>query len=173
MDQKANQTATSTNISNRPTENQIEPGNYKKGHIRVLGLDIAIENPRGSKRFWKNPDGKLNYNVLKHHYGYIKNTLGKDGDHLDVYLGPDVESQNVYVINQINFKNSFDEHKILLFFNTLRDATEGYFDCYSGDWNNVMSVHRLSIDDFKLWLKNNKFNTPITNKYFNLGSQNE
>ena len=33
-----------------PTEPQKEAGNYKKGHLSLHGLDISIENPRGSER---------------------------------------------------------------------------------------------------------------------------
>ena len=33
-----------------PTDAQKEAGNYKKGHVRLNGLDISIENPQGSTR---------------------------------------------------------------------------------------------------------------------------
>ena len=54
-----------------PTEAQIEAGNYKKGHVRINGLDISIENPAGSKR-------RPEWPALQNHYGYIKGTIGKD-----------------------------------------------------------------------------------------------
>jgi len=34
----------------QPTTAQKDAGNYKKGHIRINGFDIAIENPDGSQR---------------------------------------------------------------------------------------------------------------------------
>jgi hypothetical protein len=33
-----------------PTEAQKEAGNYRKGHVRVHGLDITIETPQGAER---------------------------------------------------------------------------------------------------------------------------
>ena len=33
-----------------PTAKQKEAGNYAKGRVRFAGLDIAIENPKGSER---------------------------------------------------------------------------------------------------------------------------
>lgn len=53
--------AAATSVQNdlpAPTQAQIEAGNYKKGHIKVHGLDIAVENPRGSERRGTDPDGK-------------------------------------------------------------------------------------------------------------------
>lgn len=45
-------------VNTEPTEGQKEAGNYKKGHVRIDGLDITIENPKGSKRSGKDADGK-------------------------------------------------------------------------------------------------------------------
>ena len=37
-------------VDTNPTDAQKEAGNYKKGHIRLDGYDITIENPKGSER---------------------------------------------------------------------------------------------------------------------------
>lgn len=37
-------------INLAPTDAQKEAGNYKKGHVWIQGLDITIENPKGSVR---------------------------------------------------------------------------------------------------------------------------
>lgn len=62
-----------------PTDAQKEAGNYKKGHVRINGHDISIENPAGSQRDPRWP-------ALKNHYGYFKGTVGKDKDHVDVFM---------------------------------------------------------------------------------------
>ncbi|HFD88263.1 MAG TPA: diguanylate cyclase, partial [Gammaproteobacteria bacterium] len=96
----ANEAATSPeNNKPLPTEAQKEAGNYKKGHITINGLDVTIENPAGSKR---NPE----WPTLKYHYGYIRGTEGKDGDHVDVFLNDDAGNADlpVVVIDQINPK---------------------------------------------------------------------
>lgn len=78
IDIAANEAATSSgNNLPEPTQAQIEAGNYKKGHIKVHGLDIAVENPRGSTRSGKNPDGSDWSHTMSDHYGYIKKTKGQ------------------------------------------------------------------------------------------------
>ena len=47
IDQKAGEASPET-----ATDAQIKAGNYKKGHIRVRGFDISIENPEGSRRYY-------------------------------------------------------------------------------------------------------------------------
>ena len=84
LDQKANEADTN------PTQAECEAGNYRMGHIRVKGFDITIENPKGSRRYYDREKGK--YNVMQNHYGYFTKTKGKDGDQVDVFIGPDTDS---------------------------------------------------------------------------------
>src|SRR5688500_12742205 len=88
------------NVNVNPTDAQKTAGNYRKGHIRVHGLDITIENPRGSNRSGTSPDGKKWTSRLPHHYGYIRRTEGGDRDNVDVYVGPHLKSDKVFVIDQ-------------------------------------------------------------------------
>lgn len=51
IDQAAHQAATSPlNDRPEPTDAQKEAGNYAKGHVRISGMDVSIENPKGSER---------------------------------------------------------------------------------------------------------------------------
>jgi hypothetical protein len=59
-------------VNTEPTEAQKEAGNYQKGHVRLHGLDISIENPAGSERSGTDRDGKKWSVMLPHHYGYIR-----------------------------------------------------------------------------------------------------
>ena len=84
-------------VNTSATEKQREAGNYSKGHISVKGMKIAIESPAGSRRYYG--DG-TKYNVMKNHYGYFNITKGKDGDAVDVFLGPDIENfDRIYCID--------------------------------------------------------------------------
>jgi hypothetical protein len=65
-----------------PTEAQKEAGNYRKGHTRISGLDISIENPAGSVRSGQDRSGKPWSVEMGAHYGYIRGTEGRDGDHV-------------------------------------------------------------------------------------------
>ncbi len=98
-----------------PTQAQIEAGNYKKKHLRLHGLDISVENPKGSTRSGVSGDGKAWSSVMKADYGYIKGTVGADKDHVDVFIGPDRDSEFVVVINQVHpTSQRLDEHKCIL-----------------------------------------------------------
>jgi len=137
-----------------PTELQKEAGNYKMGHISVKGMKIAIENPKGSKRYYYE-DGKRKYNVMKNHYGYFNVTKGKDGDAVDVFIGPNIEDfENVYCIDQKKkgTKKEFDETKVMLGFKSIKEAKAAYLSNYSPGWDGIMSVTEVPLKTFKKWL---------------------
>jgi len=148
VDEAAKETET------KPTEAQKEAGNYRKGHITLQGLDISIENPKGSIREGVSPKGKKWRSRLNAHYGYILGTKGKDKDHVDVFIGPKPEEENVFVVNQVDPKTKrFDEHKILMGYPTEKRARRGYLANYEKGWKGLGSIHQLSMDQFKAWLK--------------------
>lgn len=142
------------NVNTNPTDPQKEAGNYKMGHISVKGMKIAIENPKGSKRYY-NEDGERKYNIMKNHYGYFNVTKGKDGDAVDVFLGPDIEDfENVYCVDQKKkgTKDEFDETKVMLGFRSLEGAKAAYLSNYTPGWDGIMSVTGVSLKTFKKWL---------------------
>ena len=163
IDKLAHRAATSPlNDLPEPTEEQKKSGIYKKGHIKIHGLNISIENPKGSFRTGIDPNGKSWKSRLYAHYGYITgiNNIDKDGDHVDVFIGPKPNSDIVFIINQKNNKDKFDEHKVMLGWNRMTDALDGYLKNYKPDWDGIMSIHRSHIDNFKNWLDNGNKRIP-------------
>jgi len=135
-----------------PTEAQKEAGNYRKGHIKVDGYDIALENPKGSTRSGKDANGKEWSITMKHDYGYIRGTKGTDGDHIDVYLSDNPTAGNVYVVDQVNQRTGdFDEHKVMYGFNSMEEAVQAYRDQYEDGWK-VGAVTEVSREEFKKWV---------------------
>ena len=133
VDEAANQAATSpTNDLPEPTPAQKEAGNYKMGHTRLHGLAITIENPRGSER--RAVDGSWVVPSMPAHYGYIKRTEGADGDHVDVFIGQNPESTTAWVINQKHTDGAFDEHKVMLGFDSADDAKAAYLASFTDGW---------------------------------------
>lgn len=152
VDGKAHEAATSTkNDLAHPSDEQKEAGNYKKGHVKVSGLDIAIENPAGSKR-------RAEWPALKSHYGYLKGTIGYDKDHLDVFIKPGTSldwSGEVWVVNQLDKNGKFDEHKVMIGFGSFKEAEQAYLENYTpGQRDNVDSLVPMSMDEFKRWAFN-------------------
>ena len=155
--------AAATSIQNdlpEPTQAQIEAGNYKKGHIKVHGLDIAVENPRGSERRGTDPDGKEWAHTMSDHYGYIKKTTGADNEHIDTYVGRNPESEQIFVVDQIDQKTGgFDEHKVMMGFNSQEDAVQAYSSNFDKGWK-VGPVRAMNKDEFKSWLKDGDTKKP-------------
>jgi rubrerythrin len=136
------------------SKEQAEAGNYPKGHTRMQGLDITIENLKGQYRQGTSADGTEWKTLMKHHYGYIKRTKsGADGDHVDVFIGPDTDSEMVFVVNQTNKGGKgFDEHKCMLGFTNEKDARKGYLANYEKGWDGLGSITALTMDQFKKWV---------------------
>ena len=64
-------------------------------------------------------------------YGYIKGTVAKDKDHLDVFLAEDYkENSPVFIVNQTTPEGKFDEHKVMLGFDNKLDARNAYISNY-------------------------------------------
>lgn len=139
-------------VEQNPTDAQKEAGNYKKGHIKVDGLDITIEQPKGSIRSGKDRDGKEWSVTMNNTYGYIRGTKGVDGDHIDVFLSDDTSQGNVYVVDQVNPDGSFDEHKVMYGFPDIESAKTAYLSNYEKDWKGLGNITEVSKDDFKKWI---------------------
>ena len=165
IDQGAHEAATSIqNDLPEPTQAQIEAGNYKKGHIKVHGLDIAVENPRGSERRGTDPDGKEWAHTMSDHYGYIKRTTGADQEQIDTYVGKNPETEKVFVINQLDQQSDgFDEHKVMLGFNSQEDAVKAYQANFDKGWK-VGPIKAMNKDQFKAWLRDGDTSKPAASK---------
>ena len=151
-----------------PTEAQKEAGNYKKGHVKVDGFDITIENPKGSVRSGKDADGKEWSVTMKNDYGYIRGTEGLDGDHIDVFLSDNPEQGNVYVIDQVNQKTGeYDESKVMYGFNSLEEAKDAYLANFEEGWK-VGVVSGVSKEEFRKWIESSARKTKPFSEYKNV-----
>lgn len=139
-----------------PSDAQKESGNYKKGHIKFGGYDYTIENPKGSTRSGKDPNGK-EWKVTMHDtYGYIRGKFGKDGDHLDMFINDKADLDNwdgdVFVVDQVNPDGSFDEHKVMYGYDSMNDAEKAYLANYSKGWQGLGNITGASKAEFDKWL---------------------
>lgn len=151
-------------VDRAPTEAQKEAGNYTKGHVRMHGLDIAIENPKGATRSGADASGKAWKVSMPAHYGYVKGTEGKDGDHVDVYIGPEHDSGKIFVVDQVDADTGkFDEHKAMLGYATKTAAMADYKKAFSDGKaeDRLGGVTEMSVDAFKAWLRSGKTKKPL------------
>lgn len=142
-------------VNAAPTDAQKEAGNYQKAHARVGGFDVSIENPAGSTRSGKAPDGSTWSTQMPAHYGYIKGTKGRDNDHVDTYVGANPQSAKAFIVDQMTPETGrFDEHKVMLGFDSLREAQDAYergFSDGSGA-SRMGDISEVSTDELRAWL---------------------
>lgn len=163
----------SAEVNTEPTEAQKEAGNYKKGHVQVGTFDITIEQPQGSVRRGTDANGKQWENKMNNTYGYIRGTVGVDGDHIDVFLSNDIngwDGRKVFVVDQYNPDGSFDEHKVMLGFNDADEAKGDYLANYEQGWENGrrIDVSAVNLEDFEKWIESSKRKTKPFSEYKNV-----
>lgn len=131
-------------------------GHKLQGRTKLYGMDISIENKKGSYRSGTDKDGH-NWKTLMHYdYGYIRGTVGTDKDHLDCYVGPDKKSNKVYVIHQNDpVTHKYDEDKCMLCFSSAADAKAAYMKQYDrpGFYG---SMTTMTIEQFKSFIFSHK-----------------
>lgn len=111
------------------------------------GLKISIENRAGSKRKWTDRHGNKGITTMRVDYGYINRTIGKDGDHIDCFIGPNEDAEKVYVVHQ-HVDGKHDEDKVMLGFDSAKAAKEMYLKHYcSSDFFGGMTI--LTLHEFK------------------------
>ncbi len=162
--------AAEAEVDTNPTDAQKEAGNYKKGHVQVGTFDVSIENPAGSVRRGVDADGKAWATTMHNTYGYIRGTVGVDGDQIDVYLSDHIDGWNgarVFVIDVYNPDGTFDEHKVMLGFNDKEDALFDFTANYDIDWVKArrIEVHSVLMDDFEKWVESSKRKTKPFGEY--------
>ncbi|MBL8473822.1 MAG: hypothetical protein JNM98_18675 [Rhodocyclaceae bacterium] len=144
-----------------PTDAQCIAGNYKVGRLGLFGMQIAIEQPRGTYRTGTDAKtGKRWATRLAAHYGYINGSVGNDGDAVDCFIGAYPQADTAFVVNQ-NVGGRFDEHKVMLCFPDEESARRAYLDSYERGWNGLASIARASIPQLKWWLKHGDMRRPL------------
>ena len=141
-------------VDTEPTDGQKEAGNYKKGHVKIDGFDVTIEQPKGSVRSGVDASGKPWSQEMHNTYGYIRGTEGVDGDHIDVFLSDHLDNWNgmVYVVDQVNKDGSFDEHKVMYGFDSEQEARDAYLSNYEEGWTGLGNITGVTRDEFRKWV---------------------
>jgi len=104
-------------------------------------MDLVIEAKAGTKRrgYYKRID-----------YGYIKNTLGSDGDEVDVYVGTHYDSPLVFVVDQMTGPDftEFDEQKCFVYFQDEQQVRDEYLAQYDDDPRRLGCIRAVHITSF-------------------------
>ena len=145
------------NLSSKKVIKSLTYSGHKlQGRTRLYGMDISIENKKGSCRSGTDKDGHKWRTYMNYDYGYIRGTVGVDKDHLDCYIGPDKNAEKVYVIHQNDpVTHKYDEDKCMLCFSSAADAKKAYMKQYDrpGFYG---SMTTMTIDEFKSFIFSKK-----------------
>lgn len=160
-------------VDTNPTEAQKEAGNYKKGHIKVDGFNVTIEQPKGSVRRGKDANGKEWKTEMHNTYGYIRGTESVDGDHIDIFLSDNPTEGNVFVVDQVNKDGSFDEHKVMYGFSDMESARKAYLSNYEEGWQGLGNITEVSKDEFKKWIDSSKRKTKPFAEYSSVKTEGD
>jgi hypothetical protein len=125
--------------------------------IDFQGLKISIENPQGSVREGKSPDGVPFRIEMKHPYGFICLTEGCDGEEIDCFVGPDRISDKVFVI----WDKWQKEDKCFLGFENEQQAKNSFYSHYENPEKFFGPITSMSMESFKTALKKHKQGTRI------------
>lgn len=134
----------------------------RKLHRRRVfaGLRVSVESQCGSFRHWHDPHaGTRGKTRMLHDYGYIRGSLGTDGGHVDVYLGPNEKAENVYIVDQAKKPagshpgdgmpwSSFDEQKVMMGFDDIEAARRAYLAHYN-DPRFMLSIRSMPLGEFR------------------------
>ncbi len=102
-------------------------------HARTVfqGLRISIENRKGSWRVDKHHSPPKWRTKMLCDYGYIRGTEATDGDHCDVFVGPNPDAKYAFIVRQVNPRTGkFDEQKTMLGFDSMDEARWMYLKHY-------------------------------------------
>ncbi len=161
IESAAHEGAFGQNLTPEPSAAQCRAGNYKMGRVGLHGLNLVIEQPRGSTRSGVDEaTGKAWSSRMAAHYGYIGGTTGADGDGVDCFIGPYPDAERAYVINQ-NVGGQFDEHKVMLAFPDLASARSAYLNSYERGWDGLESIVPASLSQLKWWLTHGDLKRPL------------
>jgi len=153
----------SKDVHPSPTPGQQDAGNYAKGHTRLHGYDISIENAKGGKRSGIDKGGKAWSVTMKSHYGYIRGSKAKDGDHVDCFIGEHPESEAIFVVDQREpGTGAFDEPKVFFGFLNIQAAKQAYLENYEDGWKGLMAITPMTVSQFDWWLEHGNQKKPVS-----------
>jgi hypothetical protein len=130
-----------------------------KERLSIHGLPVVIEYRKGDVRRGKGWEVEMPAD-----YGYIEGVVGADGDSLDCYIGPDHDSNWIYIVDQrrVPPDKGFDEHKCMLGFANQSDALGAYDAGHNRSKDVFMDWTPMEMRTFKLWMRRGDLTKPCS-----------
>lgn len=135
--------------SHEPSEAQLKAGNYAKRRMGWNGLTLVIENEAGSVRRGRDGWGVEWETRMLYPYGYVAGTEGVDGDEVDVFVGPNEDAPEVFIIRQMQAGDweRYDEDKVMLGFASVDEAVQAFLRHYD-DARFLGNIQAMPVAEF-------------------------
>lgn len=136
-----------------------------QGHRKFQGLSIAVENRAGSTRSGTTPDGHHWKTKMRADYGYIEAPAkGKDGESIDVYVGPKKDADTAFVVHQHKPDGTgHDEDKVILGVEDEAAAKKLYLQHYD-DPKFLGPISTIPVEKLREIVEENKRIAKLTEK---------
>lgn len=120
--------------------------------LEFQGIPIIIETQNGERR------GFARLPLIGAAYGYIQGTGSAEGpqEQMDCFVGPNKDSQQVWIIDQVDpDTRQFDEHKIMLGFDSEEEALAAYIGAFDDNRGEIRvgDIHAMRINQLRQWLQ--------------------
>jgi phage-related protein (TIGR01555 family) len=125
--------------------------------LMMHGMTVILEHYEGTRRF--------NKNVMPAGYGFILGTSSTEGvdEQMDCFIGPNPVAPDIWVIDQYDSRtNEFDEHKVMLGFDSFEAAATCYDIAYTGaPVHRTKSETKMTPEQLREWLSNGDMKQPV------------
>lgn len=139
-----------------PPEPNREPFPYQ-GTIDFQGLRILVENLRGTQRRGVDADGHEWATTMPAHYGEFADTIGADGDPIDVFVGAHRHAHRAYVVAIGDVESGrYDEDKVFVGFDRLEDVLRCFAEAYDRNGMRHGRVRAMTISELREWLEDRR-----------------
>lgn len=131
--------------------------------VAFQGMTIAIENPAGTVREWRDENGVTGQTTMQNDYGFIVGAMGADKDELDAYLGPDENAPDVHIVHQWKKPDydTYDEDKVFLGFPDAGAAKAAFVAHRDDGAAAFKGMSTVPLDEFKRKLRTRVGTGPI------------
>lgn len=123
----------------------VKPTGPSKIPSNFQGIPITLEWKKGQRK--ESEDSTYGY-YLYADYGYINKTISnEETEELDVYIGPDKDSEKAFYFELLDDEGCLNETKVLLGFKSLK-AAQDCMNLQYGSWK-LGAFTETSIKDLK------------------------
>ena len=149
-------------------EQTLEGREATDSEAQIAAFNFIDSNPAfAGTRLSHKPGDKRGSKTVPHYYGDQDNTMGADGDPVDIILNKDFEigkEYPIYIVNLFGRKSGdFEQHKVLAGFEDILAAEDGIEDMYPGQ---SADISQVKPDEYTIWRNSARTQEPFDRDQF-------